>query len=346
VKELTSDQKAALDAASTANGANRFATLVDIPADPFSTNQKDAIVAATTASAANRFATITDIPPGVTPDQKAALDAAHAPNAQNPFLTQDVLPKLQITPEQKAALDAANMPSGSNPLMTMMDLHQRTRLVPRAAGHLNIEAGVHTSAITVGELRSVRIDPAKAEITISFNGYDQIRRHNYIVHATPMHEQAASVNHLFAVELVRFETDGFTLHMRKLPGGQAQLAPRCMVDVSEMVTTVEPAVEYYYWLIQQQRFEEAWKMFSEKIQQQLQVTTIEKYVQEWTRSGPANILRLAPVELHDRTATLDLDLFYAKSSVMRRIRYRFERDLKLGDARFDYWLFVQGNFLN
>ena len=84
----------------------------------------------------------------------------------------------------------------------------------------------------------------------------------------------------------------------------------------------------------------------EPMRKQLQVTTLEKYIEESDASqDPASILRLVPVLLRDSAALLNTDLIYSKPNVMRRIRYRFERNLELGDARFDHWLFVQGNFI-
>ena len=81
--------------------------------------QKAALGAAHSPNGENAFATLADISGGqVTPEQKAALEAADNPNGQNPFITHSALPPDELTPEQKAALEAAHSPNGENPFIT------------------------------------------------------------------------------------------------------------------------------------------------------------------------------------------------------------------------------------
>jgi hypothetical protein len=96
--------------------------------------QKAAMDKANRPTADNPFATLKDLPgspgePGgdLTPDELAAIQAAEAPTAANPFVTTSVLHDQILTPEQKAALDAAEDPDQSNPFVTASQLE---RFVP------------------------------------------------------------------------------------------------------------------------------------------------------------------------------------------------------------------------
>ncbi len=203
--------------------------------------QKEALDAANAPATENPFATMADLPiipiipnPQLTPEQETAVDYANNPNAENPFATLNDLPEAALTPEQKAAIENADNPSGANPFLTHNDVAVFTHLVPRAAGCIELDSDI-TPAITLGNLRLTEIDRLNGRFTLTFDGYNQARKVQYIVNALTVHDHPTTLNRIYNVELVRFSKDGITFHMSRFPGSQAALAPRCMVEVREII---------------------------------------------------------------------------------------------------------------
>ncbi len=217
---------------------NPFATRADIPQPELTAVQKAAITASNKPSEQNPFATKADLPePELTPEQKAAVARAVNPSGSNPFVTQSALPPIpapQLSPDQKAAVEAANKPARENPFVTQTDVQPLMQFVTRAAGCINLTAN-DPAPITFGNLRITQLDVKNGRFTLTFNSYQQSRQNHYIVHALTVHDHPTTLNRIYNVELVRFEKDGFTLHMSRFPGGQAALAPHCMVEVREIL---------------------------------------------------------------------------------------------------------------
>ncbi|MDJ0753563.1 MAG: hypothetical protein QNJ45_08615 [Ardenticatenaceae bacterium] len=251
--ELNPDQKAAISAAQAPSGNNPFVTqsalppLPVIPPPQLSADQEAAVDAADNPSANNPFITQSALPAPpedeLNPDQKAAISAAQAPSGGNPFITQSalpappVIPPPQLSADQEAAVDAAHHPSASNPFATHHDLEPLTWLVPRAAGRVVFQTDLNgnDSSGTAGNLEIVDQDAVNGRVTLTFPGYESARKNHYIVKALTFHDHPTSLNRIHAVELVRFQENGFVLHMSRFPGGQAALAPGCMIEVSEIM---------------------------------------------------------------------------------------------------------------
>ena len=383
---LTPEQRAALDAAQKPSGGNPFVTQSALPARELQDSERDAIRHALAPGALNPFITQSALSPDLlTPEQRAALDAAQQPSAANPFVTHSALPESQLTAEemqairhaeapsvenpfvtrralppdeltraQKEALDAAHQPSAANPLATLADLAQvgvTTRTV--AAGTLDLRGGIATKVL--GDLRVVAAQSTTGLTTLTFAGYRADRGDNYIVTALPINQRAGQEpRSLTCVQFMEFNEEGLVLHMAQPVAGTSNLG-RCMVTVNEITTAMpqlpssEEAIKLYYALIQQERYPEAWPMLSSQFKTSIQVTTLEKYVAEWTKSGPAIIIDLSAMQTGDDKATFDLGLDYPKAIPAqrhKRIRYDFRRNEHEGHPRFGYWLFVQGKFLN
>lgn len=58
----------------------------------------------------------------LTADELAAIQAADAPDADNPFATVGQIPSDELTADQLAAIQGANSPTGSNVFATMADI--------------------------------------------------------------------------------------------------------------------------------------------------------------------------------------------------------------------------------
>jgi hypothetical protein len=289
--------------------------------------------------------------PQLTPDQEAAIDEADNPNAENPFITRAELP-LGVTPAQKDALDGANQPSVDNPVATLADLGQAgvtTRVV--AAGTLDLSELMPSQ--TLGELKVVDNRPDLGLATLSFAGYKLDQKDNYIVKALPVNAQAEQMLRGFTVvQFVSFDDEGFVLQTAQ-PLAETFALGHCMIEISEILTemveppspSIEQAIRYYYSLIQQKRYEQAWVMLSDRFKAALGVTTLEGYIGEWEKSGAAILLGLEAVQKDNNDATFILDLHYPSGPVTHKIRYEFVRDEDQGHRRFGYWLFERGNFV-
>jgi hypothetical protein len=269
------------------------------------------------------------------------------------LITQSALPPAELTSAQHDALNAAHEPSAANPLATLADLSLlgiRTRLV--AAGQIDLRGG---ASKVVGGLHVVDHQEAGGLATLSFTSYRFNQSENYVVKALPISGQPATDLRTFSLlQLVAFQPSGFVLQMAQPLAGTTNLGP-CMVEVSEIIAsevtlpTLEEAIRLYYSLIQQEQYEEAYPMLSDLFRVKLNIRTLARYQQEWQRSGPATILTLSPVQATPNRATVVLDLEYSKavpSQRQKRIRYEFARNEKTGIARFGYWLFLSGEFLD
>jgi hypothetical protein len=197
-------------------------------------DQKAALDAASNPNATNPFATWYDLPIGITPDQKAALDAANHPDAANPFVTRCDLP-IGITAHERAALDCAHQPSGSNPVATLADLGQdgvRTRVV--AAGLIDL-AGILPSHAK-GGLKVIEVIEDRGLSTLTFDGYDPARQEDFVVQALPVNVPTRQgTNQYSLVQFVAFGPSGFTLQMLQ-PGVEKPALGSCMITVTEFLT--------------------------------------------------------------------------------------------------------------
>ena len=146
------------------------------------------------------------------------------------------------TPPQKAALDHAHAPGADNPFATLGDLGA-LRVV--AAGHVDLSQVAPPQAPFQLGVVSNAADTGLA--TLSFLGYAPERRHAYHVHVLPINPTRVygdEVGKMALVELVGFDATGFILHMARLSlsplqAGQHYLGP-VYVQVSE-ITTYSPA---------------------------------------------------------------------------------------------------------
>jgi hypothetical protein len=94
-----------------------------LPASELTPDEKAALDAAHRPNQSNPFATLSDLPAvELNADQRAALDAAHRPNQANPFATLNDLPGPQLTADQLAAVYAASNPGAANPFATRNEL--------------------------------------------------------------------------------------------------------------------------------------------------------------------------------------------------------------------------------
>jgi hypothetical protein len=145
-----------------------------------------------------------------------------------------VLPEPQLTESQVAAIGAADNPDFSNPFVTRKELFERHRIVTRAAGRLDL-ADPATGPETLGNLRITHLDAKNARFKATFAGYSQARSDNYVLNALTVHDHGTNENRIYKAELVRFEADGFVMHMSRFPGGKAELSPGCMIEVKEII---------------------------------------------------------------------------------------------------------------
>jgi hypothetical protein len=89
-------------------------------------------------------------------------------------------------------------------------------------------------------------------------------------------------------------------------------------------------------------------MLSSQFKNSIQVTTFEKYVAEWTKSGAAIIVDLVAIQANADPATYEVGLDYPKAiptQRSKRIRYQFKHSEQEGHPRFGHWLFVAGKFV-
>ena len=113
----------------------------------------------------------------LTAEQKAAVDAANNPNAQNPFATQADMAQSELTPEQKAALDYASNPGADNPFVTRSILP----IIPLPQLSSDEEAAVHYASnpgagnpfITKNELPVIPESQLTPEQEAAIDGADQ-----------------------------------------------------------------------------------------------------------------------------------------------------------------------------
>ena len=248
---LTDDQRNAIKEANEPGLENPFATMTDVPEipdipEPLTDDQLNAIKGANEPGLENPFATmvdvpeVPDIPEPLTDDQLNAIKGANEPGLENPFATTADVPEVPDIPEpltddQLNAIKGANEPGLENPFVTRSELQENIGLVVRAAGCLNLETG-EAPPVVLGGLRVVEIDSHIGRAKISFDDYDLSRKDHYLVNALTVHDHPRTVNRMFTVELVRFEDDGFTIHMSHFPpGGRPRLSPQCMIEVSEIV---------------------------------------------------------------------------------------------------------------
>jgi hypothetical protein len=364
---VTGKQKEALDESENPGTGNPFITKSRLQSqlpigvtDP----QKKALEASENPDTDNPFITqsklTSQLPIGLTDRQKEALDAAENPGTSNPLITQTRLTSqlpLGVTPNQRMALDAANSPGPRNPVATMADLALiGVTMRVAAAGSLNLGVVGVISGKTMGGLTVVEANQAQGLSTLSFENYRFEAHDTYVVKALPINSQVGQdLRQCTVATFVEFNDQGFVLHMCQPLAEKVGLGP-CMVEVSEMITaeieplSIDQAITYYYTLIQQKRFEEAWPMLSTRFKNSLQppLRTYEDYVAQWERSGSAIITGREQVESSANKATFILDLDYPKAIPAQRkhrIRYEFERSEQEGHRRFNYWLFVGGRHL-
>lgn len=113
-------------------------------------------------------------------------------------------------------------------------LQQQLDIIIRAAGTVQL----HSEGPQVGTLGNIEVthlDRESGRVTMTFDGYDPQRSARYVVKALTMFEHDTGDSRIHVVEFVRFEQEGFTLHMHQLPSAQATLAPACMIEISEII---------------------------------------------------------------------------------------------------------------
>jgi hypothetical protein len=171
---------------------------------------------------------------------------------------------------EKEAMTHARQPGQDNPFATLADIGLAgftTRVV--AAGNLDLPG--NTAGPVVGGLKVVTTTAAAGLATLSFDGYVQGRQDHYIVKALPVNGQAnQNLQSMTVVQLVRFDAQGFVLHMAQ-PLTKTTNLGRCMIEVSEMFEAVAPAetrleqaIRMYYSLIKQEKYDEAFPMLSQR----------------------------------------------------------------------------------
>jgi len=106
----------------------------------------------------------------------------------------------------------------------------------------------------------------------------------------------------------------------------------------------EQAIRDYYLLITQKQYAVAWEMLSDDFNAQKGITTLDKYISGWEKSGPATLVEIEVVESNGR-ATVTLVLYYPQKDVHHKIRYELVRDIERGNGRFGYWLFESSELL-
>ena len=353
--QLTAEQLAAIVAGENPQAENPFITKSALLPTALSSDQKAALDAAQQPGAANPFVTQSSLPASqLQENELAAIQQALAPSAENPFITKAGLPINELSPDQRDALNSAHQPSVGNPFATLADLGQ-VGLVSRvvAAGNLDLRGSEPSQVL--GGLKVIATQVESGLATLAFTGYRFDRRESYIVKALPSNPQASQALREFTcVQFVGFQADGFVLHIAQPLAGTANLGS-CMVEVSEMMVSgvelpsLEQAVQYYYSLLQQERYAEAWPMLSNRFKRSINVRTYEKYIAEWKRSGPAIIVGITAEQVTQAAGAVVLELDYPKAISAQRfkkIRYQFEANQQEGHPRFGYWVFVAGNFID
>jgi hypothetical protein len=203
--------------------------------------QKAAIGTADNPAEDNEFITRSALPESqLDDDEVAAVKNANDPDGDNHFATMGDLPEVpefpatQLDDDEVAAIKAADSPGSENPFVTRQEMHEGLQIVPRAAGRLDFSDGA-AEAVILGNLQMVTLDETNARFKLSFDGYSHAQSDNYVVNALTVHDHDERRNRIYMIELVRFEADGFVMHMSRIPSGQAELAPGCMIEIKEIM---------------------------------------------------------------------------------------------------------------
>lgn len=104
--------------------------------------------------------------------------------------------------------------------------------------------------------------------------------------------------------------------------------------------SAEQAIKSYYSLIEQQQYKLAYEMLSESHRISATVPTLDRYVSEWKKSGPATIIEPIKTNGDGNNAALEFTVYYycREGRAYHRFRYTLKRNVGCDNPQFGCWL--------
>lgn len=109
---------------------------------------------------------------------------------------------------------------------------------------------------------------------------------------------------------------------------------------TEQEISAEQAIKNYHSLIERQQYKSAYAMLSESHKINASVPTLDRYISEWKKSGPASIIQPIKTNEDGNNATSEFTVYYycGEGRAYHRFRYTLKRNVGCGNPQFGCWL--------